>query len=90
MPRFVFCKKFNRELPGLQSPPLPGDLGQKIFDTISEQAWREWQANQTMLINEHRLNLMDAAARKFLTDEMHRFFSNETYAKPDGYTPPLG
>ena len=90
MPRLVLCKKYNRELPGLQAPPLPGVLGQEIFDTVSEQAWKEWQANQTMLINEHRLNLMDASTRKFLTEEMHRFLANENYAKPEGYVPPVG
>lgn len=89
MPRHVLCKKFNRELPGLEVPPLPGALGQEIFDTISKRAWKEWQVNQTMLINEYRLNLMDASARNFLRNEMHKFFANEHYAKPKGYVPPV-
>jgi Fe-S cluster biosynthesis and repair protein YggX len=88
MTRMVFCKKFKEELPGLAIPPLPGATGQEIFETVSEKAWKEWQANQTMLINEHRLSLMDADARKFLTEEMHRFFDNQDYAKPKGYVPP--
>ena len=88
MVRHVICKKYNCKLPGLAVPPLPGALGQEIYNSISEKAWKEWQANQTMLINEHRLNLMDVEARKFLTSEMRRFFANEDYAKPQGYVSP--
>lgn len=88
MNRMVFCKKFQEELPGLAVPPLPGELGQEIYQTVSEKAWQEWQANQTMLINEHRLSLMDPDARTFLTQEMKRFLANEDYARPEGYVPP--
>ncbi len=88
MSRTVFCRKYQAELPGLAVPPLPGELGQRIYEEVSQQAWQEWQANQTMLINEHRLNLIDPAARAFLTGEMERFFDNENYAKPEGYVPP--
>ncbi len=88
MSRVVFCKKYKEELPGLPVPPLPGTLGQEIYEQVSEKAWKEWQANQTMLINEHRLSLMDRAARDFLTQEMQRFLDNEEYAKPEGYVPP--
>lgn len=88
MTRIVFCKKFNKELPGLTNQPMPGDIGQDIFENISEQAWKEWQVHQTMLINENRLNLMDSDTRKFLTKEMLGFLSNENYAKPDGFVPP--
>lgn len=88
MTRIVFCRKYQQELPGLPVPPLPGSVGLSIFENISEKAWKEWQSNQTMLINEHRLSLMDLDARKFLTQEMHRFFDNQEYAKPEGYVPP--
>lgn len=88
--RMVFCKKYQKELPGLHAAPLPGARGQAIFEEISQQAWDEWQANQTMLINEHRLNLMDANARQWLMTEMDRFFANEDYAKPAGYIPNSG
>jgi Fe-S cluster biosynthesis and repair protein YggX len=88
MSRVVFCKKYKEELAGLPVPPLPGTLGQEIYEQVSEKAWKEWQANQTMLINEHRLSLMDRAARDFLTQEMQRFLDNEEYAKPEGYVPP--
>ena len=88
MTRIVFCRKYQQELPGLPVPPLPSAVGLDIFENISEKAWKEWQNNQTMLINEHRLSLMDSDARKFLTQEMHRFFDNQEYAKPEGYVPP--
>jgi Fe-S cluster biosynthesis and repair protein YggX len=88
--RMVFCRKYQKELPGLAQPPLPGAKGAEIFNEVSEQAWKEWQANQTMLINEHRLNLMDASSRQWLVTEMDRFFANETYAKPAGYVPQRG
>ncbi|MGB0254268.1 MAG: oxidative damage protection protein [Litorivicinaceae bacterium] len=88
MTRIVFCRKYQQELSGLPVPPLPGAAGLDIFENISEKAWKEWQNNQTMLINEHRLSLMDPDARKFLTQEMHRFFDNQEYAKPEGYVPP--
>ena len=88
MTRVVLCRKYQQELPGLLVPPLPGAIGIDIFENISEKAWKEWQNNQTMLINEHRLSLMDPDARKFLTQEMHRFFDNQQYARPEGYVPP--
>ena len=88
MIRLVFCRKYQEKLPGLPVPPVPGAIGQDIFENVSERAWKEWQGNQTMLINEHRLSLMDPDARKFLTQEMLRFFDNKEYAKPEGYVPP--
>ena len=88
MTRLVLCRKYQQDLPGLPAPPLPGAVGLDIFENISARAWKEWQNNQTMLINENRLSLMDPDARKFLTQEMYRFFDNQEYAKPDGYVPP--
>jgi Fe-S cluster biosynthesis and repair protein YggX len=86
--RLVFCRKYKQELPGLLTPPLPGHAGKDIYENVSEKAWKEWQANQTMLINEHRLSLMEPDSRKFLMKEMQRFFENEEYAKAEGYVPP--
>lgn len=87
MPRTVFCKKYQQELTGLNTPPYPGPKGQAIFDTISEQAWKEWQTHQTMLINERQLNMMDLEARQFLQQEMDKFMAGDDYAKADGYVP---
>ena len=88
MPRTVFCKKYQREMEGLDKPPYPGPKGQDIFEHVSKQAWQEWQAHQTLLINERRLNLMTPEARKFLQEEMDKFLSGEDFAKAEGYVPP--
>lgn len=88
MSRTVHCRKYNEELPGLDRPPYPGAKGQDIYDNVSKKAWEEWQAHQTMLINERRLNMMNAEDRKFLQAEMDKFLSGEEYAQADGYVPP--
>ncbi|AIR88515.1 oxidative damage protection protein [Pseudomonas cremoricolorata] len=88
MTRTVKCRKLNQELPGLDRPPYPGAKGQDIFDNISRQAWEDWQKHQTMLINEKRLNMMNADDRKFLQTEMDKFFAGEDYAQAEGYVPP--
>ena len=88
MSRTVFCKKYQRELEGLDAPPYPGPKGQEIFEHVSKQAWQEWQVHQTRLINEKRLNLLDPQTRKFLQGEMDKFFANENFATAEGYVPP--
>ena len=88
MTRTVMCRKYQREMEGLAQPPFPGARGQKIFDSVSKQAWQEWLAHQTMLINERRLNMLDRTTRAFLEEEMDKFFANEEVAKADGYVPP--
>lgn len=88
MARMVFCKKYQREMEGLNTPPYPGAKGQDIFEHVSKQAWQEWQEHQTQLINEKRLSMMDSAARKFLQQEMDKFFAGEDFAKAEGYVPP--
>ena len=87
MSRTVFCRKYQKEMEGLDAPPYPGAKGQDIFDNISKQAWEEWQAHQTMLINERQLKMMDPEARKFLQEEMDKFMAGEDYAQADGYVP---
>ena len=88
MTRTVFCKKHQKEREGLDKPPYPGPKGQEIFETISKQAWGEWQAHQTMLINEKHLSLVDPEARKYLQGEMDKFFAGEDYDQAEGYVPP--
>ena len=88
MTRTVNCRKYNEELPGLERPPFPGQKGEDIYNNISKQAWDDWQKHQTMLINERRLNMMNADDRKFLQSEMDKFFSGEDYAQAEGYVPP--
>jgi Fe-S cluster biosynthesis and repair protein YggX len=84
----VFCKKLQKELPGLANPPFPGPRGQEIFDNVSEEAWNTWQQHQTMLINEKSLNMMDKDARKYLNLEMEKYFSGEEVDQAEGYIPP--
>ncbi len=87
MSRQVFCRKYQQQLDGLDTPPYPGPKGQDIFDNISKQAWQEWQQHQTMLINERQLVMTNPEARKFLQEEMDKFMAGEDYAKADGYIP---
>ena len=88
MSRTVFCRRYQQDLEGLDRPPLPGPKGQEIFDHISKQAWQEWQAQQTMLINEKHLNLMDPDTRQYLQTEMEKFFAGEDHDTAEGYIPP--
>jgi Fe-S cluster biosynthesis and repair protein YggX len=74
MARMVNCVKLGREAEGLDLPPVPGALGKRIFDNVSKEAWQQWVKYQTMLINENRLNLMDARARKYLAEQMEKHF----------------
>ncbi len=70
----VNCVKLNREAPGLERQTYPGDLGKRIFDNVSQEAWQQWMQQQTMLINEYRLSPIDPKHRKMLEDEMESFF----------------
>ena len=88
MSRSIFCKKYQKELEGLDAPPFPGPKGQEIFDAISKQAWLDWQTHQTMLINEKHLSLVDPEARKYLQQEMDKFFAGEDYDQAEGYVAP--
>ena len=88
MTRMVMCRKYGKELPGLDNPPYPGPKGQEIFDEVSKQAWEDWQAHQTMLINEKHLSLADPQTRKYLQEEMQKFFAGEDYDRAEGYVPP--
>ena len=77
MARQIFCQKLKRECEGLEAAPFPGPLGEKIFNEISKQAWDSWLGQQTMLINEYRLSLIDPKARQFLRDEMNKFLFDQ-------------
>jgi Fe-S cluster biosynthesis and repair protein YggX len=85
--RIILCKKLGKEMPGLKVAPLPGELGKKIYETISAEAWQLWLKQQTMFINEYRLNLTDTEARKFLREQMEDFLFNDIERKPEGYVP---
>jgi len=87
MTHTVFCQKLQQELEGLAKPPYPGELGDKIYNNISKQAWSQWQSHQTMLINEYRLSLIEPKAREFLEQEMQSFLFGKGPDKPDGFQP---
>ncbi|HEV2331837.1 MAG TPA: oxidative damage protection protein [Gammaproteobacteria bacterium] len=88
MARTVKCVLLAEELPGLERPPYPGPLGQRIYEEVSQQAWQQWLRHQTMLINEYRLSVIEPKARKFLEEEMQKFFFGGGAEKPEGYKPP--
>ena len=85
--RTVHCVKLGKEAEGLDRPPYPGPLGQRIFESVSKEAWRGWIEHQTRLINEYRLALAEPSARKFLAEEMEKFFFGGDMAQT-GYVPP--
>lgn len=88
MSRTVFCRCLKQDLEGLERPPFPGPAGQKIFDSVSKQAWQEWLKHQTLLINEKRLVLTDPATGKYLAEQREKFLSGETTDQAEGYVPP--
>ncbi|HVN43078.1 MAG TPA: oxidative damage protection protein [Steroidobacteraceae bacterium] len=88
MPRTVHCAYLKREAPGLERLPYPGELGRRIYDHISAQAWQEWLRHQTMLINEYRLSPIEPKARQFLAEEMEKFLFSGESSRPDAYVAP--
>lgn len=78
MTRMVHCIKLNREVEGLDRPPMPGELGKRIFENVSKEAWTQWQRYQTMLINENRLNLSDPEARDYLKQQIEDYFFKQS------------
>lgn len=88
MAKMVHCVKLGTEAEGLDRLPYPGALGQRIFDSVSKQAWQEWLRFQTMLINEHRLSPIDPKARKFLEQQMEGYFFGGGVELPAEFVPP--
>jgi Fe-S cluster biosynthesis and repair protein YggX len=87
MARMVKCVKFGRELPGLEKPPFSGEMGEKIFNNVSQQAWDMWIQQQVLLINHYGLVLADPQARQFLMKQMEEFFFGVGAQIPEGWTP---
>ena len=82
------CIKLGREAEGLDFPPYPGELGKRIWENVSREAWQQWLKQQTMLVNENRLNLADQRARQYLARQMENFFFGGGVEQPAGYVPP--
>ena len=85
MTRKIHCVKLDKEAEGLDFKPYPGELGERIYENISKEAWDMWLSHQTMLINEYRLSMIEPQARKMLKMEMEKFLFGEGSAKPEGY-----
>ena len=88
MARMVDCIKLGKEAEGLDFPPVPGEMGKKIWANVSKEAWQGWVKHQTMLVNENRLNLADIRARKYLMEQMDKHFFGDGADAAQGYTPP--
>ncbi len=88
MARMVNCVVLGKEAEGLDRQTYPGELGKRIFENVSKEAWQKWMGQQTMLINEYRLSPVDPKARKFLEEQMEKFFFGEGADTPEGFVPP--
>ena len=88
MTRMVNCVMLDQEAEGLDYVPYPGELGQRIYENVSKEAWQRWVSHQTMLINEYRLTPIEPKARKFLEEELQKFFFGEGSEKPEGFVAP--
>ena len=88
MARMVQCIHLKKEAEGLNFSPYPGELGKRIYDNVSKEAFEAWKKHQTMLVNENRLNLADARARQYLARQMENFFFGGGAEQPAGYVPP--
>ena len=88
MPRMVKCIKLGREAEGLDFAPYPGELGKRIFDNVSKEAWKQWLEQQKMLVNENRLSLADKKSRDYLAQQMDKHFFGDGADAAEGYVPP--
>ncbi len=88
MARTVQCAHLKKDADGLEFLPYPGELGKRIYGSISKEAWQLWLRHQTMLVNENRLNLADQRARQYLARQMEKFLFGEGVDQPTGYVPP--
>ncbi len=87
MSRTIQCAKLDKQGEGLDFAPYPGELGQRIYDTISKEAWQMWMNHQTMLINERQLSMIEREAREYLVNEMEKFLFGGDFDQIEGYVP---
>ncbi|MGR3984111.1 MAG: oxidative damage protection protein [Gammaproteobacteria bacterium] len=87
MTRKVQCVKLGKEADGLEHPPWPGELGRRLFDNVSKEAWQEWLRQQTILINEYKLNPLDAKHKRYLAEQMEAWFFGDGIVMPDEWQP---
>ena len=86
--RIVHCVKFGRDLPGLDRIPWKGEIGKRVYESVSKDAWKMWLEHSKMVMNEYRLNPLDPASQKIIEEQMEQFFFGEGAALPEGYVPP--
>ena len=87
MTRLVHCVKFNRELPGLDRPPMPGEMGDRLYENVSKQAWQMWTDHVVILINHYGLNMADPRAQEFINVQLEDYFFGEGAQMPDDWVP---
>jgi Fe-S cluster biosynthesis and repair protein YggX len=87
MVRQVQCIKLGREAEGMDFPPFPGAFGQRVFESVSKEAWAGWVRMQTMIVNENRLSLADAKHRKYLIEQCEKYFFGDGLSAPEGFVP---
>lgn len=88
MARMVNCVKLGREAEGLERPPLRSEMGQRIFENVSKEAWKMWLEHSKMLINEYRIDLVSEAGQRVWMAELEKYFFGEGATLPEGYVPP--
>ncbi|MEX3547831.1 MAG: oxidative damage protection protein [Burkholderia sp.] len=88
MTRMIQCTKLGKAAEGLDFPPLPGELGKRIYEGVSKEAWQVWLKQQTMLINENRLNMADPRARQYLVKQAEKYFFGDGADQAAGFVPP--
>ena len=88
MARMIQCVKLGTEAEGLDFPPMPGELGKRLWESVSKEAWAGWLKQQTMLINENRLNMADPRARQYLVKQTEKYFFGDGADVAQGYVPP--
>ncbi len=86
--RLVQCVKFGKEMPGLERIPWRGELGKRVFENVSAEAWKLWIEHSKMVMNEYRLNPLDPNSQKFMEEQLEQFFFGEGSRLPEGYVPP--
>jgi len=86
--RTVHCVKFGKDLPGLDRPPWKGEIGKRVYENVSKDAWKLWIEHSKMIMNEYRLNPLDPSSQKTMEEQMEQFFFGEGAQLPEGYVPP--
>ena len=87
MSRMVMCVKLGQKLEGLDKPPLKGELGQRVFENVSKDAWKLWVSHSTMIVNEYRLELGTPEANRVWLAELEKFFFGDGAKPPEGFVP---